>query len=268
MNIADAISKLKTNGALAPNRFRLELTGKLVSLLDNDRLSFACEDIVVPDRGLQTVPNRIYGPQRLAPYNWNYTNEVDLIFRLSSDLYEQAVFEGWQNEVINPNTNNFNYPDEYTGSLKIIVQNRGTETDVYGVELQEVYPLSIGSISLSQATTNEVTRMTVKLAFTKWKSIRSGEFISLSGKSRPENTTDASIRGQSLSRADGITDAILKGADQVIRSEGANVVKRAVEGQVVTSPEATNKIIGDILKYGPFTFLDQLPKTNGPLIPF
>ena len=84
-----------------------------------DRLFFFCSGAKLPERTIQdTTAGHYYGPERHIARGLEFT-AMDLTFMLDSELSERAVFETWQNLIINQRTFNANFYDEYIGKVFI-----------------------------------------------------------------------------------------------------------------------------------------------------
>ena len=73
--------------------------------------------------------------------------EISTTFYASSDMRERKLMEDWQDAVVDPDSFDLNYYDDYVGELKVFLLDK-QEKRVYGVELREAYPKSIDVIAL------------------------------------------------------------------------------------------------------------------------
>ena len=153
-------------GTVPNNRFRLEITPPASGVsIDNERLSVACEEIQMPGKSIGTTDYQLQGPARQMPYEMIFQQEISMTFRLSDNMYERKVFEGWMNSIIAPTTSIMRYYDDYTTEMKLIlVDDDLKENDVYQWSIHEVYPKSIGPIDLSQSNQG-YARQTVTFNF-------------------------------------------------------------------------------------------------------
>jgi len=136
-----------------------------------------CNSIVLPNRDVNTVDYRTYGPGRQMPYGYSFAGKVEASFYGDKFLRQRMFFENWQKKVFNINTHDMNYYNDYIGSMDIYVLGQfAAETGddqarvTYAVRLFEVYPQTIGSIDQGYAN-DEQTIVPVTLNFRNWKNL-------------------------------------------------------------------------------------------------
>jgi len=129
----------------------------------NQILSYSCESISLPGRGLSTQPNRLQGPIREMPYENLYSGDITATFRVSQNFVERKFFEAWM-DLILPTNSTFRYMNEYSCDLGIQVIGR-SEEPLFTVSATRVYPKNIQVVELSSESTNNYMRMTVDFAF-------------------------------------------------------------------------------------------------------
>jgi hypothetical protein len=131
------------------------------------RLSKSCEAASLPGRSVSTQPNRISGPVREMPYESLYSGDLDLTFRLGTDMFERKFFEFWMDQVIDHNTHRLSYYDNYTRDI-YIAQLGVDDSIVYKVILKECYPKAINAIDLGFDKTDEYEKQSVSIAFREY----------------------------------------------------------------------------------------------------
>jgi hypothetical protein len=90
-----------------------------------ERLFFFCNSAQLPERTItDTSANQYYGPERNIARGLEFA-PMNLTFMLDSELSERAIFEAWQNTVINSRTYNLNFYDEYVGKVYIFPLHTG-----------------------------------------------------------------------------------------------------------------------------------------------
>ena len=172
----------------------LETTGR--SSLDPhskkmlEHLMYTCETASLPGRGLATVENKTYGPLRKHPYAQIYT-DITLTFLLNNEYLAKRYFEMWQQSIYDISSHNMNYYDEYITPIQIFQLSVGSrnkpglptralrgdawdphvyqEEILYGVELQEAYPVTIGDLTFNSGDENAYHRLPVTFAFRTWR---------------------------------------------------------------------------------------------------
>ena len=134
------------------------------------RISFRCDSISIPGRNLRTQMNsNIYGPPHEIVQGITFA-PVQATFYCGSDLAERYFFEEWQKITYNPDTYNINYYKEYIGSVEIYQLNEQDER-TYGCKLEECFPITIGGMPYSHASSNAIHKVSVEFAYRYWRNI-------------------------------------------------------------------------------------------------
>lgn len=155
-----------------------------------DRLFFFCSAAQLPERTItDTQANQYYGPERNIARGLEFA-PLNLTFMLDSELSERAIFESWQNTIINSRTYNLNFYDEYVGKILIypLHENRNETTNRkidgvsdngalanltlsgYYCELIEAYPKTIGAVDLAYSNGNAFASQQITFNYRYWRS--------------------------------------------------------------------------------------------------
>src|SRR5210317_37864 len=155
-----------------------------------ERLFFFCNSAQLPERTItDTSANQYYGPERNIARGLEFA-PMNLTFMLDSELSERAIFEAWQNTVINSRTYNLNFYDDYVGKVFIfpLHENRNEKTNQriegvtdsgplanltllgYYCELIEAYPKTIGAVDLAYSNGNAIANQSVTFNYRYWRS--------------------------------------------------------------------------------------------------
>jgi len=175
-------------------------------------IGMACNSIVMPGRDLTAIS--VKQGQDLAIEQvgaHTYEGTITATFYLDPNLDYKSFFEAWQNLAVNPITNNLNYYDNYIGSMSIhqLGSIPVTETTItleqdtsggsgdhrtsihkhgfveeklhthesirkYGIQVEEVYPATVGQIEYAYATVDEVALLPVEFQYRRWQTISPG----------------------------------------------------------------------------------------------
>ena len=131
-------------------------------------LTLRCDTVSIPGRNLRTVGDfNVYGPPIEVVQGQTF-GEIQTSFYLSTDMRERKLMEDWQDAVVDPETFDLNYYDDYVGELKVFLLDKA-EKRVYGVELREVYPKSVDVIALGHASPNTINKLGVSFQYRYWK---------------------------------------------------------------------------------------------------
>ena len=163
-----------------------------------ENINMMCNKVTLPNRDIATAPHLVYGPRREMPYAYQYSAQIECTFYGDKFLRQRMFFENWQKKIIDINSHDMKYYDDYVGSMDIFqlgqfdidaelaqqdeadaAQGRPTppakpndlHSVTYGVRLYEVYPQTIGSIDFTYASENEITNVPVTLNFRTWANL-------------------------------------------------------------------------------------------------
>jgi len=161
-----------------PTKFRLHIP-KLPNVIANKstlfgtasqidtELQFATESIFFPSRNISSEPYKTAGPVDEIPYESTYSGDLDIAMRVSADFKERMFFETWMDSTVNRVTQEFYYPDQYRCNVFIsaLVDN---DKEMFRIRLSEVWPKSIGRVSVGQGLTDTIAVMQVQLSFRRY----------------------------------------------------------------------------------------------------
>ena len=173
-NISDMVAKVNKFGFIQSNNYRIIFSG-IVGQADevvgapstsgawNNRMSLSCDNITVPGRSLSTSEFKTIGISRELPYERLYSGDISMTFLFGRDMLERKIFETWMDFICNPVTNRFSYYDDYTATADIILYDT-TESPVYKVRVDEIFPKEISSVDLNNDS-SELAKQTITFSF-------------------------------------------------------------------------------------------------------
>ena len=141
-----------------------------------ENVSMMCSTVTLPNRDINTAENRTYGPARRMPYAYSFSGTIECSFYADKFMRQRMFFENWQKKIMNIETHNMDYYDNYVGSMDILTlgQFDAKQDDdarvTYGVRLYEVYPQTIGSIEYSYGADGQ-TIIPITLNFRTWRNL-------------------------------------------------------------------------------------------------
>ena len=139
-----------------------------VSKQDISNISLRASSITLPGRTLATSPDtNIHGPQRQVADNVIFDDGISINFQSSSDLSERVLFEKWQYAAYNPQTWNMGYYNDYVGTVFIYLLDNQMQRR-YGLKLWECFPKTVGLVSLSYGSGNQIVEFTMNMNFRYW----------------------------------------------------------------------------------------------------
>ena len=174
-----SIDKLRTKigGFAKGNRYHVNIIPPsfLRGSTTLSTLQYVCESVSLPTKGLASNAQDIYGPPREIPYRETFT-EAALSFILDDAFTVKKFFDTWQENIVNPVTNNVNYWNNFTGTINISRLSNDATTftdasDLYKIELIEAYPSVVGEIALGHTQGGEILRLSVTFKYRKWMTL-------------------------------------------------------------------------------------------------
>jgi len=169
--------KSKIGGFAKGNRYNVSFVGLPAGLSTavNENLQYLCESVSLPTKGIASNAQDIYGPPREIPYRETFT-EAALSFILDDAFTVKKFFDTWQTNIINPETGNVNYWNNFVATINITRLSNDATTftdasDLYKIQLREAYPSAVGEIALGHTQGGETLRLSVTFKYRKWMSL-------------------------------------------------------------------------------------------------
>ena len=135
-----------------------------------------CNKVTLPNRDVNTVDHRVYGPARQMPYAYSYSGQIECSFYGDKFLRQRTFFENWQKKIFSNVTHHMDFYDNYVGTMDIyqlgsFSAEQDRDRTTYAVRLYEVYPQTVGSIDYSYGATDTSVNVPITLNFRTWKNL-------------------------------------------------------------------------------------------------
>jgi hypothetical protein len=173
MNTDIFLSKIDGEKGLAPlNRFvaRFKMPS-MVAVGETEILSYLCDSAPMPGRTIATSELRHYGPTRKLAREATYP-ELQLGFILTNAMSARKTFLNWMDYIIDPESANIQYQDEYKGQVDILMFDQYSESatqDAIAVaQYLEAFPTNVDPISLGWDQMNQVGKFSVNFQYKRW----------------------------------------------------------------------------------------------------
>lgn len=158
-SLYEFISQIKGEGLSRTNRFLVNIASPAALGGSDARLiQLYCEQAALPGMAYASTPVRSFGENREVVYERNF-EPIALTFYVDRKMSVLSFFNDWMDTIVNPNTRESSYYDDYTTQMNITVQDVA-DNDTYEVEFREVYPKSVGAIQLDY-NSKDVAKLTV-----------------------------------------------------------------------------------------------------------
>ena len=137
-----------------------------------EHLSMLCDTVSLPTKSLATYEKQIYGPVKAMPYRMTFT-EASMSFIMTDGMNEKKYFDAWQNKIIDQDTGNIGYFDNYVVDINIKKFPHtadGPVSPTYEVNLIDAWPSIVAEVQLSHSGGGEAMKLPVTFQFKKWES--------------------------------------------------------------------------------------------------
>jgi len=149
-SLHDFISQIKSEGLSRTNRFLVNIASpNTLTTGDSDTsrlIQLYCEQASLPGMAYASTPVRSFGENREIVYERNF-EPITLTFYVDRKMSVLRFFNDWMDAIVNPNTRESSYYDDYTTQMSITMQDTA-DNDTYEVVFYEVYPKSVAAIQL------------------------------------------------------------------------------------------------------------------------
>ena len=187
-----------SGGVAKANQYRIELSAEN----NAKRMDTMCRAVNMPGRQILTTERRIGITTKLIPYGYAKEN-VSMTFTVLNDSYVRYYFESWMNKIVNNNSYEVGYYNDFTRQITVKQMAAGKfpaeefqrkksttgsstaqskdissssskilglpERVIYTCILEEAYPVSITGINYSDAAVDTPIEITVEFTYKNWR---------------------------------------------------------------------------------------------------
>ena len=177
----------KGRGFASTNQFLVELPP--VGGYNTNDLNILCTNVNLPGRQIMTQERLIGLKARKMP-NGFASDDINLTFHVMNDYSIRKYFEAWQNKVINQDTFEIGYANDFTEQVRIKQLRKGMAFDfpidkifglnldldirtqesiIYTCVLKDAFPTTMNTIEFSDEQ-DGLVKLNVQLSYTNWTS--------------------------------------------------------------------------------------------------
>jgi hypothetical protein len=177
----------KSRGFASANQFLVELPP--VGGYNTNDLNILCTNVNLPGRQIMTQERLIGLKARKMPTGFA-SDDINLTFHVMNDYSIRKYFEAWQNKVINQDTFEIGYANNFTEQVRIKQLRKGMAFDfpidkifglnldldirtresvVYTCILKDAFPTTMNTIEFSDEQ-DGLVKLNVQLSYTNWTS--------------------------------------------------------------------------------------------------
>ncbi len=175
----------KGRGFASTNQFLVELPP--VGGYNTNDLNILCTNVNLPGRQIMTQERLIGLKARKMP-NGFASDDINLTFHVMNDYSIRKYFEAWQNKVINQDTFEIGYANDFTEQVRIKQLRKGMAFDfpidkifglnldldirtqesiIYTCVLKDAFPTTMNTIEFSDEQ-DGLVKLNVQLSYTNW----------------------------------------------------------------------------------------------------
>jgi hypothetical protein len=175
-SINDLKGYIQRGGGLAvTNRFRVMMSAPTGIDFGNDNREFTilCESAIIPGKQITTADYQfLRQPVKMVT---SYMNEdVIFSFLLTNNYSIKNAFDKWIAAMISVEKYRAAYKDTYTTTVEICQLDKDNQP-VYGVRLNEAFPITMNAITLDNTSENTIQKLYVTLAYTDYDILSENE---------------------------------------------------------------------------------------------
>lgn len=152
----------------------LDIVGRLAndtfnakSLISDPRdIAFLCESTQMPGRNINTLDYQAEKETIKMP-NGFIDDDVTMTFLLTGDYYMKDMMETWMSSIVDTERYQVGYKKDYQTDISI-QQLNDFDKNIYGIRLQNAYPINISAIELANTGENTIQKVTVTFAYDRY----------------------------------------------------------------------------------------------------
>ena len=177
----------KGRGFAFANQYFVELPP--IGGFDTSDLNILCTNVNLPGRQIMTQERLIGIKARKMPTGFA-SDDISLTFHVMNDYNIRKYFETWQNKVINQDTFEIGYANNYTEQVRVKQLKKGMAFDfpidkifglnldldirtresiVYECTLKDAFPTTMNAIEFTDEQ-DGLVKLNVQLSYTNWTS--------------------------------------------------------------------------------------------------
>lgn len=189
-NVSDFNAQLSKHGLAVNNLFiaRVTLPGSLTLLgsgfgnrtnIDSRDIPFFCRSAQLPDLSVTTQDFKTQGhgiaQKRAVAMEQNL---VPVVFMIDANFAIKKLMHQWNQAIFNHGNGEgpmtvvdsrklyeFNYKDDYSGTLEVLVYSHNNDEVAYNYKFNGAFPVSVGGVQVAWENSAEIMTMTVNFAY-------------------------------------------------------------------------------------------------------
>lgn len=144
-------------------------------------LDLMCSQTELPGKTINTSETKYNGDVHKIGQSLMYGNQ-QFTFHVSQDMYEKTIIDQWMNLVVDPETHEVSYMNDYAVTINVFQLDQNDKI-VHAVALIDAFPVMMNPLTLSNSEHNNVHELMVQFAYRRW--------INLDLSADPNNNMDS-----------------------------------------------------------------------------
>ena len=171
MAMKEFMTKIKGSGVARPNKYQVTVfppiaTGGPAAPRD---LAMMAESVTFPGQNHRAGTDMLrHGPQREVVQGMTY-GPFSMTFICTEGMPEKKFFEEWQEFIVNKETWEPKFYNQYVGTIVLEALNVAEQT-TYTCTIHEAYPKTINSQDFSYGATGAYQTISVEITYRWWES--------------------------------------------------------------------------------------------------
>lgn len=129
-------------------------------------LDLMCSQTELPGKTINTSETKYNGDIHKIGQSLMYGNH-QFTFKVSGDMYEKTIIDSWMNLIVNPNTHEVSYLNDYAVTINIFQLDKQDKI-VHAVSLIDAFPVMMNPLTLSNTEHNNTHELMVQFAYRRW----------------------------------------------------------------------------------------------------
>lgn len=178
--LADTVSKDEDKSKLAESLGNVVKVIKIFagsSSSDIARgLDVMCNQTELPGKTINLSETKYNGDVLKSGHSIMYAQQ-QFTFKVSRDMHEKNIIDAWSNMIVNPETHEVGYLEDYAVSINIF-QLDSQDRIVHGIKLEDAFPVLTNPLTLSNTEMNNVHELMAQFAYRRWSNIELEDIVS------------------------------------------------------------------------------------------
>jgi hypothetical protein len=153
----------KRAGLAKPSRFHVEFTlppgiGSGTSS-DMTDLSIFCQSATIPTREINVEDYSTFRQSYKIPTGYKNV-DVTCVFMLGNDMFPKNIFDSWLALTVDPTSYRIRFVEDYAATVNIYQLDESLNR-IYGVQLNQAFPITVAPLDLDSNNTDQVHKLSV-----------------------------------------------------------------------------------------------------------